>query len=91
MNEQNMFDNEFDRMYGDSYRNENSNATNPDHVLPGNTAEGAKGGESLTTATAEGTRELADSVKPAEREVSLDVYGHSVVDYVNTMLPNCAP
>lgn len=91
MNEQNMFDNEFDRMYGDSYRNENSNATNPDHVLPGNTAEGAKGGESLTTATAEGARELADSVKPAEREVSLDVYGHSVVDYVNTMLPNGAP
>ena len=43
MDEQNMFDNEFDRMYGDSYRNENSNATNPDHVLPGNTAEGAKG------------------------------------------------
>ena len=91
MNEQNMFDNEFDRMYGDSYRNENSNATNPDHVLPGNTAEGAKGGESLTTATAEGARELADSVKLAEREVSLDVYGHSVVDYVNTMLPNGAP
>lgn len=91
MDEQNMFDNEFDRMYGDSYRNENSNATNPDHVLPGNTAEGAKGGESLTTATAEGARELADSVKLAEREVSLDVYGHSVVDYVNTMLPNGAP
>lgn len=91
MNEQNMFDNEFDRMYGDSYRNENSNATNPDHVLPGNTERETQGGESLTTATAEGARELADSVKPAEREVSLDVYGHSVEDYVNTMLPNGAP
>ena len=91
MEGQNLFDNEFDRMYGDSYRNENSNATNPDHVLPGNTAEGTKGGESLTTATAEGARELADSVKPAEREVSLEVFGHSVEDYVNTMLPNGVP
>ncbi len=97
--------NEFDRMYGDSYRNENSGATNPDHVLPGNTTAGAQGGESSTPqaampappsaaapdGSASDARQLAQSVKPAERQVSLDVFGHHVSEYVKAMLPNGAP
>ena len=84
--------NEFDRMYGDSYHNKNSQATNPDHVLPSNSADEVKSGESLTPSTAsDAASQLAASVKPQERELSLDVFGHSVVDYVNTMLPNGAP
>ena len=83
---------EFDRMYGDSYRNENSGALNPDHVLPSNTASDASG-ESSTPQSADGdaAKQLADSVKPLSHELSLDVFGHSVVDFVNTMLPNGAP
>ena len=92
MEESKLSINEFDRMYGDSYHNKNSQATNPDHVLPSNSVDEVKSGESLTSSTAsDAASQLAASVKPQERELSLDVFGHSVADYVNTMLPNGAP
>ena len=34
MEEKDMFESEFDRQYGDSYREGNSAATNSDHQLP---------------------------------------------------------
>ncbi len=88
-----LFENEFDRQYGDSYRNENSGATNPDHVLPGNTAAETRG-ESLTpqaTADGDAARELAEQVTAKHQEPTLDVFGHHAADYVNSMLPNGVP
>ena len=89
-----LFENDIDKMYGDDYRQENSQALNPDHVLPSSTAVEASG-ELSTPKDADvgGTpaQQLADSVKPKNRELSLVVFGHSVVDYVNAMLPNGAP
>ena len=93
--------NDVDRLYGDDYRSENSSALNPDHVLPGNTAAETSG-ESLTTnvgtdpvtvltADNETAKELAQQVVQSNRELTLDVFGSSVVDFVNTMLPNGAP
>lgn len=95
MEEQKLFENEFDRQYGDSYRNECSNATRPDHVLPGNT-EAETNGKSLTpkpsqTGNQETARELAAQLKPKEHEPELNVFGYSVVDFVNAMLPQGAP
>ena len=95
MEEQKLFENEFDRQYGDSYRNENSNATRPDHVLPGNT-EAETNGKSLTpkpsqTGNQETAKELAAQLKPKEQEPDLNVFGYSVVDFVNSMLPEGAP
>ncbi len=95
MKKQNLM-NEADRLYGDDYRQENSSALNPGHVLPGNTAVVASGEYSTPEATAadgdtEGARELAGQVRPKERELTLDAFGYSVVDYVNTMLPNGVP
>ena len=89
MEEQNIFQNEFDRQYVDSYRNENSKATNPDHVLPGNTADGAKGGESTTPLKADGdaARQLASQVA-AKPDDAAQLFGHSVIDYVNAMYPD---
>ena len=47
MTENDIFENEFDRQYGDSYRERNSSATNSDHVLPGNAAAAeGEGGQS---------------------------------------------
>ena len=87
--------NEFDRQYGDSYRNENSQATNTDHVLPGNaTAEASdecstpKAPE--TTGATEAARELAAQVMPKDLDDD-KVFGYSVRDFVNTMLPDGAP
>lgn len=91
--EQDLFFNEFDRQYGDSYRNENSQATNPEHQLPGNTAAETSGESTSPKATADSkaARELAQQVAPKEQELTLDVFGHPVTDYINTMLPNGAP
>jgi len=91
--EQDLFLNEFDRQYGDSYRNENSSATNPENQLPGNSAAETSG-ESTTpkaTADSQAAQELAQQVAPKEQELTLDVFGHPVTDYINTMLPNGAP
>ena len=88
--------NDVNRLYGDDYRNENSGALNPEHVLPGNAAAETSG-ESLTPNVGadpsdnETARELARQVLQNDRELTLDVFGCSVVDFVNTMLPNGAP
>ena len=85
MNEQDLFVNEFDRQYGDSYRESQSNATNPDNQLPGNS--GLDGSESTTTETA---KELAAQLKPKDLK-SVKVMGYEVQDIINVMLPNGAP
>jgi len=101
MEEKNLFQNDIDKMYGDDYRNENSGALNPDHVLPGNTAaETGTGSSTLSvgagsvpapTSDGETAKELAQQVLQNDRELSLDVFGCSAVDFVNTMLPKGAP
>jgi hypothetical protein len=94
MDENNLFENEFDRQYGDSYRESKSSATNPDHQLPGNSETDC--GQSSTTpphedaSSAEAARELAAQVKPKDWE-SVEVMGYAVQDIINTMLPNGAP
>jgi len=88
--------NDVNRLYGDDYRNENSGALNPEHVLPGNAAA-ENSGESLTPNVGtdpsdnETAKELARQVLQNNRELTLDVFGYSVMDFVNTMLPNGAP
>ena len=90
MEEQDLFLNEFDREYGDSYRESQSSATNPDHQLPSNTA--VECGESSTHAanegaTTEAAKELAEQVAPKDLE-DIKLFGYSVLDYVNTIYPN---
>ena len=46
MEEPCLFENEFDRQYGDSYREGNSAATNSNHQLPGNAAAPSEGTQS---------------------------------------------
>ena len=106
--EKEIFQNDIDKMYLNDYREENSGALNPDHVLPGNTAA-ETGTESSTpgvgagvegdlqspvparTPDSETAQELARQAVQNNRELSLDVFGHPAVDFVNTMLPNGAP
>ncbi|MCR5818812.1 MAG: hypothetical protein K6F89_06940 [Prevotella sp.] len=88
------FRNNTDKMYGDDYRNANTSPLNPAHVLPGNTA-GVTVTESLTPSATNGdsdaAEELANGVKPRERELSLDVFSYPALDFINAMLPNGAP
>ena len=89
MKQTNLFENEFDRQYGDSYRESQSSATNPDHQLPSNVS--ADGGESLTPAAHDGasqeaSKALAQQVVPKDLDDD-KVFGYSVLDYVNTMYP----
>ena len=90
--EQELFPSEVDRLYGDDYRNENSGALSPDHVLPSNTAVGTSG--ELSTPKAqdasgdpEATKELAEQVVQKTPDED-KVFGYSVLDFVNTMYPN---
>ena len=67
MEEKDLFENEFDRQYGDSYREGKSDATNSDHKLPGNAAVAQEGVQLLTTEAAasnEAAMELAAQVEP---------------------------
>ena len=82
--------NEFDREFGDSYRESKSSATNPDHQLPGNTAD--ESDQSLTPKAVEDSitedaKLLAEQVKPYESD-DLKVFGCAIADLVNTMYPN---
>ena len=90
MDTQDFFESEFDRQYGDSYRDGNSAATNSDHQLPGNAAAPAEGGQSLTpTASDEIAKDLAAQLVPkdVEKEKYL-VFGYDPVDFVNNLYPN---
>ena len=83
--------NEVERLYGDSYRQGEGHCapTNPENRFD----EAPASVESLTpAASADDTaaKELAAQVKPKDLE-TVEVYGHPVVDYINTMLPNGAP
>lgn len=80
-----LFENEFDRQYGNSYRESQSSATNPDHQLPGNSESDS--GELQTT---EAAKELAAQVKPKDLE-NIKVWGYNVQDIINVMLPKGAP
>lgn len=91
MEEQTLFENEFDRQYGDSYRESNSSATNPDHQLPGNSE--ADSGQSLTNengADTEAAKTLAKQVMPKTLGKS-EIYGYPVQDFINRELPSGRP
>ena len=93
MDEQNLFEGcEFDRQFGESYREGNSDATNSDHKLPSNAAVAQEGVQSLTpeaAASSEAAKELAQQVVPkdVEKEKYL-VFGYDPVDFVNVLYPN---
>lgn len=91
MTENDIFENEFDRLYGDSYREGNSAAINSDHVLPGNAAAAEEeGGQSLTSAAGESdAKDLAQQVAPKDiDEAKYQVFGHDPEDFFNAMYPN---
>ena len=89
--EQELFPTEVDRLFLDNYRNENSAALNPDHVLPSNTA-GQASGECLTPKYTEATadeptaRELAEQMIPKE-SADIIVFGYSVLEIIQALYP----
>lgn len=92
MEEKDLFENEFDRQYGDSYREGNSDATNSDHKLPSNVAASSEGGQPVTpeaAASEEAAKDLAAQVVPkdVEKEKYL-VFGYDPEDFFNVMYPN---
>lgn len=85
-----LFENEFDRQYGDSYREGNSAATNSDHQLPGNAAAPSEGTQSVTPAASdEAAKELASEVAPKDvDQAKYLVFGYDPADFVLAMYPN---
>ena len=86
--EQEFFQNEVERQYGDSYRQGEGHCapTNPENRFD----EAPATVKSLPPAT------TGADIKPVPSTTSSDdepvmVFGHSVADYINTMLPNGAP
>lgn len=88
-----LFDNEFERQYGDAYRQGEGHCT-PTH--PENRFDEAPASvESLTPKAAEDTsaedaKSLAQAVMPKDEEPVV-AFDHPVVDYINEMLPNGVP
>ena len=85
-----LFENEFDRQYGDSYREGNSAATNSDHQLPGNAAAPSEGTQSVTPAASDSAaKELAKEVAPKDvDQAKYLVFGYDPADFVLAMYPN---
>ena len=90
MEQKDIFENEFDRKYGDSYREGNSAATNSDHQLPGNAAAPSEGGQSVTPAASEEVaKELASQVAPKDiDQAKYLVFGYDPADFVLAIYPN---
>ena len=85
-----LFENEFDRQYGDSYREGNSAATNSDHQLPSNAAAPSEGTQSVTPAASdEAAKELANEVAPKDvDQAKYLVFGYDPANFVLAMYPN---
>ena len=79
--------NEFDRQYGESYRQGEGHCgpTNPENRFD----EAPASVESQTNNTNETAKELAQQMVATDEKA--EVFNHPVVDYINTMLPNGAP
>lgn len=90
MEQKDLFENEFDRQYGDSYREGNSAATNSDHQLPGNAAAPSEGTQSVTPATSdEDAKALASQVAPKDvDQTKFLVFGYDPADFVKYLYPN---
>ena len=90
MTQTDMFESEFDRQYGDSYREGNSAATNSDHQLPGNAAAPSEGTQSVTPAASDETaKELASEVAPKDvDQAKYLVFGYDPADFVLAIYPN---
>jgi hypothetical protein len=91
MESKDLFENEFDRLYVDSYRDGNSAATNPEHQLPGNAATEEAGQLStrVTTAADDAAKALAKEVAPKDLDREQAVWlGYDVHDFVSAMYPN---
>ncbi len=92
MTEKDIFENEFDRQYGDSYREGKSAATNSDHQLPSNAAAPSEGTLSVTpqaAASDEAAKDKAQQLvkKDVEKE-KYKVFGYDPADFVLAMYPN---
>ncbi len=79
--QKNLFENEFDRQYGDSYREGNSAPTNSDHQLPSDAAVKSEGGQSVTPTAGEADTKDLDKGKYL-------VFGYDPTDFVLAMYPN---
>ena len=90
MEEKDIFESEFDRQYGDSYRAGNSPATNSDHQLPSNAAAPSEGGQSVTPeASDEAAKEIASQLTPKDVEKEkYKVFGYDPEDFINVLYPN---
>ena len=93
LEEKDIFDNEFERQYGDSYRQGEGHCT-PTH--PENRFDEAPASVESSPpktdegASAEDAKALAQAVMPKD-EAPVTAFGHPVVDYINERLPNGAP
>ncbi|MCR5781049.1 MAG: hypothetical protein K6G70_10995 [Bacteroidaceae bacterium] len=77
--------NEFDRQYGESYRQGvgSCNPTKAENYFD-------KESSSAQSVISDDAKALAEQVKPRDLE-KVEVFGHDVLDYINEMLPKGAP
>ena len=76
-----LFENEFDRLYGPSYRQGEGHCapTRPENRFD----EAPASVESLNPKADDAAKELAEQVVPKEHKV--EVFNHPVTDYINTI------
>lgn len=79
--------NEFDLKFGAEYRKGTGHCgpTNPNHHFTEQTTSGVP---KYSVPTSDSATELVKSVLPTS---DMKVYGHPVIDYISTLLPNGAP
>ncbi|MBR5395387.1 MAG: hypothetical protein IK144_09970 [Bacteroidaceae bacterium] len=90
---------DFDEKFAAEYQQGNTQPTNPANVFDSETADAG----TITNPSATAAKELASQVAPTpsalqpkeltdeEMEALLTVFGHSILDFINTMYPHGAP
>jgi len=88
--QQNLFENEFDRLYASEYRQGEGHCgpTNPENRFDEVSDSVSTTAKAADTAVSESAKELAEQVKPKDLdEEQLKWLGYNVLDFVNTMYP----
>lgn len=82
-----LFENEFDQKYGQAYRESKSQPTNPENQFDDDSTPKELARQVVSATSAMQPKEMTDE----ELEAMLMLFGHHILDFINTIYPNGAP
>lgn len=82
-----LFENEFDQKFGQAYREGKTQPTNPENQFDDDSTPKELARQVVSATSAMQPKEMTDE----ELEAMLMLFGHHILDFINTIYPNGAP